>query len=165
MRHTKIIATAGPASDSDEVLDAMIDAGADIIRLNFSHGTHESHRTTYTRVRQAAIRARRQVAILQDLGGPKIRTGRLEAGRPLQLNRGDRLRIATGDFVGRPGEISTTFAALARGVRPGDRLLLADGAIELRVDATDGDRIDASVVEGGLLGEQKGINAPGIPLP
>jgi pyruvate kinase len=165
MRHTKIIATAGPASDSDDVLDAIIAAGANIIRLNFSHGTHASHAATYERVRRAGCRAGAGVAILQDLGGPKIRTGRLADGRPLQLRAGDRLVIATGDFIGGPGRVSTAFAGLARSAAPGDRLLLADGAIELRVDSTDGRELRTTVVEGGALGEHKGINAPGIPLP
>ena len=165
MRHTKIIATVGPASDSDAMLDALIAAGTDIVRLNFSHGTHDSQAETFGRVRRAASRAGRVVAILQDLGGPKIRTGGLEGGRPLQLRPGDKLTIATGDFVGGPGRVSTTFEGLARGVRPGDRLLLADGVIELRVDDADGHEIHTTVVEGGLLGEHKGINAPGVALP
>jgi pyruvate kinase len=165
VRHTKIIATVGPASDSDAALDALIAAGADIMRLNFSHGTHESHGATFKRIREAAARARREVAILQDLGGPKIRTGRLEGGRPLTLEPGDTLRIATGDFVGGPSRVSTTFDGLARSVRPGDCLLLADGYIELRVESTDGREIVTAVVNGGELGEQKGINAPGVPLP
>src|SRR5882762_8592163 len=103
MRHTKIIATVGPACDSDPMLDALIAAGTDIFRLNFSHGTHESQGATFARVRAAGERARRTVAILQDLGGPKIRTGRLKDGRPLHVDAGDTLRIATGDFVGGPG--------------------------------------------------------------
>jgi len=93
MRQTKIIATVGPASDSDEVLDALIAAGTDIVRLNFSHGTHASQGATFARVRAAAQRAGREVAILQDLGGPKIRTGLLEGGRPIRLENGDELRI------------------------------------------------------------------------
>ena len=165
MRHTKIIATVGPASDSDAMLDALIAAGTDIFRLNFSHGTHESQGRSYARVRQAAQRARREVAILQDLSGPKIRTGRLEGGRPISLKVGEPLRISTGDAVGGPGHLSTSFAGLARSVRPGDRLLLADGLVELRVDQTDGGEIQTTVVEGGTLGEHKGINAPGVPLP
>jgi pyruvate kinase len=165
MRHTKIIATVGPASDSPEMLDALIANGTDIFRLNFSHGTHESHAQTYARIRAAARRARRQVAIMQDLGGPKIRTGRLQAGRPVQLNDGDRLTIASGDFPGEASRISTTFEGLARGVHPGDHLLLADGSIELRVDSTDGRDIQTTVLEGGRLGENKGINAPGVALP
>jgi pyruvate kinase len=165
MRHTKIIATVGPASDSDAMLDRLIVAGTDIFRLNFSHGTHDSHAATFARVRAAAGRARRQVAILQDLGGPKIRTGPLEGGRPLKVAVGGRLSIVTGDAVGGPGRLSTTFAGLARSVRPGDRLLLADGRVELRVDATDGTEIQTTVVEGGEIGEHQGINAPGVPLP
>jgi pyruvate kinase len=165
MRHTKIIATVGPASDSDAALDAIIAAGADIIRLNFSHGTHETHRATFARVRAAASRAQREVAILQDLSGPKIRTGALVDHRPLRLAPGDPLRIVTGDAPGEPGRVSTAFAGLAHGVHPGDRLLLADGRIELRVESSDGREIATTVVDGGELGEHKGINAPGIVLP
>jgi pyruvate kinase len=165
MRHTKIVSTLGPASDSDSTIDALIAGGTDVFRLNFSHGTHESHAATLARVRAASARARRQVAVLQDLGGPKIRTGLLEDHRPLQLYAGDRLCIATGDFTGGPGRISTTFAGLAPSVRPGSCLLLADGLLELRVDSTDGSEIQTTVVEGGQLGERKGINAPGVPLP
>lgn len=95
MRHTKIIATVGPASDSDAALDALIAAGVDIFRLNFSHGTHQSHGATIARVRRAAGRARREVAILQDLGGPKIRTGSLEGGRPPHVKPGDTLPLTT----------------------------------------------------------------------
>ena len=165
MRQTKIIATVGPASDSNAVLDELIAAGVDIVRLNFSHGTHDTHAATFARVRSAAKRAKREVAILQDLGGPKIRTGPVEGGRPLQLEPGQVLRIATGEFPGTAGRISTTFAGLAQGVEPGDRLLLSDGTIELRVESTDGTEIVTTVVDGGLLGGHKGINAPGIKLP
>jgi pyruvate kinase len=165
MRHTKIIATVGPASDSDELLDALIAAGTDIVRLNFSHGTHDSQGATFARVRAAAERAGREVAILQDLGGPKIRTGLLEGGRPIRLETGDELRIVTGDGLGRPGLVTTTFEGLARGVQQGDHLLLADGIIELAVLDSDGSLIQTRVVEGGMLGEHKGINAPGVRLP
>src|SRR5437870_1887836 len=112
MRHTKIIATVGPASDSDAMLDRLIAAGTDIFRLNFSHGNHQSHGAAFARVRSAAQRAGREVAILQDLGGPKIRTGSLEGGRPIQVKAGDQLRIATGDFAGSSVRLSTTFAGL-----------------------------------------------------
>ena len=164
MRHTKIISTVGPATDADVMLDALIAAGTDIFRLNFSHGTHETQGATYARVRAAAGRSGREVAVLQDLGGPKIRTGRFTGGGALDLKPGDSLVIATGDFPGGPGRVSTTFEGLARGVHPGDRLLLADGTIELRVDASDGSEITTTVIEGGKLGEHKGINAPGVEL-
>src|SRR6185503_604818 len=119
MRHTKIIATVGPASRSDDMLDALIAAGTDIFRLNFSHGTQQSQGETFARVRAAAARARREVAILQDLAGPKIRTGSTADGRPIAVKAGDSLVIATGDFPGVPGRVSTTFAGLAHSVRPG----------------------------------------------
>ncbi len=165
MRHTKIIATVGPACASDEMLDALIAAGADIFRLNFSHGTEQTQGATFARVRAAAARAKREVAILQDLAGPKIRTGSIAGGKPIAVKSGDRLTIATGDFPGEPGRLSTTFEGLAKSVRPGDRLLLADGFVELRVDDADGREIHTTVVEGGEIGEHKGINAPGVPLP
>ena len=165
MRSTKIIATVGPASDSDAMLDGLIAAGVDIIRLNFSHGTRDTQSATFRRVRRAAARVNREVAILQDLGGPKIRTGSLEGGRALRLRPGDPLRVTSGDAVGSSGRVSTTFAGLATSVSPGDHLLLADGTIELRVDSTDGHDIQTTVIEGGDLGEHKGINAPGVPLP
>jgi pyruvate kinase len=165
MRHTKIIATVGPASDTTETLEALIAAGTDIFRLNFSHGTHETHAATFARVREASRRACCEVAILQDLGGPKIRTGRLAGGKAITLVPGESVTISTGDGVGGPGRLFTTFAGLAKSVRPADRLLLADGRVELRVDSSDGTEIQATVVEGGEIGEHKGINAPGISLP
>jgi len=164
MRRTKIIATVGPACDNEGTIAALIASGVDIFRLNYSHGTRESQAQTFHRVRRAAAVAGRQAAILQDLGGPKIRTGTLEGGTPVQLEAGEPLLIATGTAPGRPGRISTAFEGLARAVKPGDRLLLADGFIELRVESTDGVEIQTTVVQGGTLGEHKGINAPGVPL-
>jgi pyruvate kinase len=164
MRHTKIIATIGPASDSDDMLDALIAGGADIFRLNFSHGTHESQAAAFARIRAACARAGREVAVLQDLSGPKIRTGTLADHKPIHVTRGDRLTIATGDFAGGPGRLSTTFAPLAASVKPGARLLLADGLVELRVESSDGREVVTTVVDGGDVGEHKGINAPGVDL-
>jgi pyruvate kinase len=164
MRRTKIIATVGPACDNEGTIAALIASGVDIFRLNYSHGTRESQAQTFQRVRRAAAVAGRQAAILQDLGGPKIRTGTLEGGTPVRLEAGTPLRIVTGTAPGRPGRISTAFEGLARAVKPGDRLLLADGFIELRVESTDGVEVQTTVVQGGTLGEHKGINAPGVPL-
>jgi len=164
MRQTKIIATLGPATSTDEAIAALIAAGVDIFRLNFSHGTHEGHAAVVARVRRAEAAAGRPVALLQDLGGPKIRTGLLRDG-VLELTVGEALQIVAGDFVGERGRISTTYADLARSVRPGDLLLLDDGHIQLRVEQTDGHTLDTVVVFGGRLGEHKGINAPGTPLP
>ena len=165
MRHTKIVATLGPATEDDVALDALLAAGVDVVRLNFSHGTHETHRLTYDRARAAAQRVGRHVAIMQDLSGPKIRTGLLEGGQPLDLRDGDALVVATGDFIGGVGRVSTTYAELARSVHAGDRLLLDDGRIELAVEGSDGVAITTRVVNGGRLAEHKGINAPSVALP
>jgi pyruvate kinase len=165
VRRTKIIATLGPASVAPRVLDALIEAGVDVIRLNFSHGTHESHASAFRGVREAAARCGRHVAILQDLSGPKIRTGRLEGGNPIELREGDDLRIAAGDGVGGRGRIFTPYAELIASAKPGDRLLLDDGKIELRVTGRSEGVLTTTVVNGGTLGEKKGINAPGVRLP
>ena len=165
MRQTKIIATVGPASESDEVIRALVGAGVDVFRLNFSHGTHASHGAAVNRIRNAAAAAGRPVAVLQDLSGPKIRTGRLAGGRPLNLVAGGGVVIEVGDFAGEPGRISTTYADLPKVVRPGDTLLLDDGRIQLKVETTTDRVIHATVVDGGELGERKGINAPGVEFP
>ena len=164
MRRTKIVATLGPATSSPEAIAELIAAGVDVVRLNFSHGTHEGHRVVYERVRAAAARANRVIAIMQDLSGPKIRTSALEGGGPLQLVPGDELQIAAGDGMGTKGRIFTPYAELVHSARPGDRLLLDDGRIELRVTAA-GAQLTTVVVSGGPLGEKKGINAPGVALP
>ena len=165
MRHTKIVATLGPAISAPDVLDALIAAGVDVFRLNFSHGTHESQGEMFHAVRAAAARARRHVGILQDLGGPKIRTGRLQGGEAIALAHGDELRLAAGDDVGGPGLIFTPYAELIASAKPGDRLLLDDGKIELRVKERDAEALVTVVVHGGPLGENKGINTPGVKLP
>jgi pyruvate kinase len=165
VRHTKIVATIGPATNSEAAIRDLLAAGVDVFRLNFSHGTHEGHGEVIKRIRQAADQFGRCVAILQDLSGPKIRTGKLTGGAPIQLNPGDELRIAVGDFLGGPGRVSTSYADLPKAVRKGDPLLLDDGRLELRVEDNDGTELRTTVVEGGLLGEHKGINAPGVTLP
>ena len=164
MRHTRIVATLGPATSTPEMLDALIAAGVDVIRLNFSHGSHESHRETIAQVRAAEGRAGRPIAILQDLAGPKIRTGRLASGT-IALEKGARLTISTGEGIGGPGEVFTTYAPLAASVVAGQQLLLDDGRIVLHVESTDGTRIETTVVHGTQLGENKGITAPGVALP
>ena len=164
VRHTKIIATVGPASSEPAVLDALVAAGVDIIRLNFSHGTQSDHAGRFHQVREAAKRADRHVAILQDLSGPKIRTGRLEGGKAITLRVGDSLVIAIGDEVGRTGRISTTYGELALRVSKGDHLLIDDGKIDLVVESASATEIQTRVADGGELGEHKGINAPHVPL-
>ena len=165
MRHTKIIATVGPASASREMLGALVEAGVDVFRLNFSHGTHASHAECFARIRDITSTAGRPVGILQDLSGPKIRTGPLAGDRPLPLKVGDALVLAAGNAPSQPGRIFTPYAELVRSAKPGDRLLLDDGRIELRVVASSAAGLDLVVVHGGDLGAHKGINAPGVALP
>jgi pyruvate kinase len=155
----------GPASSSPEAIAALIAAGVDVFRLNFSHGTHESHAAVFRRIRDAAAHAGWHVGIMQDLSGPKIRTGPLAGGAPVPLGPGDELRIAPGDAPSRPGVIYTPYAELIRSARAGDRLLLDDGRIELGVTGAGPDHLTAVVVNGGVLGAHKGINAPGVALP
>jgi pyruvate kinase len=165
MRHTKIVATVGPASDTPEVLEQLLAAGVDVFRLNFSHGSPESHARTYEQIRAASKAAGRQVGIMQDLSGPKIRTGPLEGGSALTLRQGEELRIGTGDLPGRPGHVFTPYAELVEAAAAGDRLLLDDGRIELRVTGKEAGALVTVVVNGGPLGSKKGINAPGVALP
>jgi pyruvate kinase len=165
VRHTKIIATIGPSSDDEAVLRQLIAAGVDVFRLNFAHGTHESHRESLDRIRRASAAEGRVVGVLADLSGPKLRTGPLVGGTPIMLKTGDELAIATGEFEGDAHRVSTPYADLARYVRPGDSLLLDDGRIQLNVIGTDGTEMRVRVVDGGTLGERKGISAPGVPLP
>lgn len=165
MRHTKIVATLGPASSSPPVVDALVGAGVDVFRLNFSHGTQTGHAAMFHLLREAARRAGRHVAVLQDLSGPKIRTGLLEGHAPLALEEGAPLTVAIADEPGRPGRVTTAYAPLAAAVKRDDRLLLDDGRIELRVVSATPAAIETEVVAGGPLGEHKGINAPGVPLP
>jgi pyruvate kinase len=164
MRHTKIVATVGPASSTPDLLRQLLLAGVDVFRLNFSHGNHDSHARTYRAIRDAASALGRIVGVMQDLSGPKIRTGPLE-GEPLDLVAGAELRIAAGGGPGRPGRICTPYAPLVESAKPGDRLLLDDGRIELRVTGAAAGEIVTTVVNGGLLGPNKGINAPGVALP
>jgi pyruvate kinase len=164
VRHTKIVATLGPASREPQVLDALIASGVDIFRLNFSHGTQSDHAALFHEVREAARRADRHVAVLQDLSGPKIRTGRLEGGRPISLKKGDPLTVAIGDEAGRTGRVFTTYGELALKVAKGDHLLLDDGKVELLVESASASEIQTRVIDGGELGEHKGINAPKVPL-
>jgi pyruvate kinase len=165
MRRTKIIATVGPASSTPAALEALVAAGVDVFRLNFSHGSLESHREVYRKIRDAAVRVGRHVSVMQDLSGPKIRTGPLAGGGPLALAEGQELRIAAGDEPGRDGRIFTPYGELIRSAQPGDRLLLDDGRIELRVVERTADELRTVVVTGGPLGAHKGINAPGVALP
>ena len=162
MRRTRILATLGPASSDPAIIRELLDAGADAFRLNFSHGTVADHATMCRRVREAAAAAGREVAVLQDLSGPKIRIGPLE--RPIPLTEGQTLVIEHGDFTGGPGRVSCAFDALFTSVQAGHRLLVDDGHLELEVTAVAPGKLTTKIVIGGALGAHKGINVPGVPL-
>ncbi|HSM91408.1 MAG TPA: pyruvate kinase [Anaeromyxobacteraceae bacterium] len=166
MRRAKIVATIGPACQDADTLEKFLTVGMDVARLNFSHGTHADHADVIARIRNASRHQRRAVAILQDLQGPKIRTGKLKAGREgVRLVPGAALTITVKeDVLGDSSLVSTTYPHLAEDVRPGDRILMDDGLLELRVVETDGVQVQTEVVEGGLLGESKGINLPGVKI-
>jgi len=162
MRYTKIVCTLGPASNTEDKLAALIEAGMNVARLNFSHGTHEEHAATLGRVRRVSNRLGKPVAILQDLQGPKIRTGTLAGGEAVELQENAEFTITAREIVGNAHEVSTTYTGLPDDVRPGSRLLLDDGLMELRVEKVDGPDVHTRVVHGGILKEHKGINLPGV---
>ncbi len=162
MRRTKIVATLGPATSTPERIAGLIRAGMNVARLNFSHGTHAEHAARIAMVRRAAAEAGRHVAILQDLQGPKIRTGPLANGQPVELVAGQRFVITTEPIIGDANRVSTTYRALPLDVRPRDRILLSDGLIELVVTGRTDTEVETEVVHGGRLREHQGINLPGV---
>ena len=163
-RSAKIVCTLGPASSSREMILRLARAGMDVARLNFSHGTHEDHARLIKRVRDASARLSKPIGILADLQGPKIRTGALQDKKPVQLVAGQTFTISIRDIDGTSAGVSTTYKRMPREVSKGDRILLGDGLIELRVLSTTSTTVQTKVVNGGLLGEHKGINLPGVKL-
>jgi pyruvate kinase len=163
-RHSKIVCTIGPATRNPRMIRKLLLAGMDVARLNFSHGSHESHAETVAMLRAAAGEFKRPLAILADLQGPKIRTGSLAGGGTVMLRTGQTFTITTAKILGDSTRVNTTFTALPREVKGGDRILLSDGLIELRVEKVQGREVVCRVVNGGSLGENKGINLPGVKL-
>src|SRR6202162_3434817 len=163
-RHSKIVCTIGPASCSPRIIDRLLRAGMDVARLNFSHGSHANHAESISMLRAAATRIHKPIAILADLQGPKIRTGPLAGGAPVILRSGQKFVITTARVFGDSTRVSTVFRPLPREVHRGDRILLSDGLIELRVLKVRGPEVICELVNGGALGEHKGINLPGIKL-
>jgi pyruvate kinase len=161
-RRTKIVATIGPASRSPERLAALLGAGVDVVRLNFSHGTQADAAQAIANVRAASAAIGRPIAILQDLQGPKIRTGRLTDDQPIELQVGHAFTITIDDITGTPHRVATTYAGLPRDVNQGDRILLADGAFELRVTGKNETEVFTEVIRGGQLRPSQGINLPGV---
>jgi pyruvate kinase len=163
-RRAKIVCTLGPVSSSYKTIDKLVHAGMDVARLNYSHGTHEDRARMVAAVRRASARYEKPVGVLADLQGPKIRTGVLEQGKPVRLRFGQRFIITTRNIVGTEEGVSTTFRALPGSVRKGDRILLCDGDIALRVLSTRAPDVITQVENGGELGQHQGINLPGIKL-
>jgi pyruvate kinase len=163
-RRAKIVATLGPACSTPEVFRNLVRAGLDVARLNFSHGSHEQKGELIRMVRRVSTEERKPICILADLQGPKIRTGKLKGHKPVQLEEGGRLTITPQEIEGTAAKVGTTFKTLAENLERGSRILLSDGLIELRVDRIDGVDVVCEIVNGGTLGENKGINLPGIPV-
>ena len=164
MRRTKIVATVGPASRDRSVLERLIRAGVNVVRLNFSHGEHAQHLQVIDAAREIAASLGRSVAVLQDLSGPKIRTGRVK-DTLIELQDGARIVITTDETIeGSPARISTTYDPLPRDVKRGDRILLDDGNLELEVASVAGEEVTATVLHGGPLKSNKGMNLPGVKL-
>src|ERR1700748_3694828 len=163
-RRAKIVATLGPSCNTEVVFLELVRAGLDVARLNFSHGTHAEKLKLIEMVRKVSAEEGKPLCILGDLQGPKIRTGRLKNRIPVQLKAGQRLTITPRDVAGTASLIGTTFPTLAENLEPGARILLSDGLIELYVIAVHGLDTECEVANGGMLGEHKGINLPGIPV-
>ncbi len=160
---TKIVATLGPASDAPEMLERLIRAGMNIARLNFSHGDFGGHADRIARIRAAAKAVGRRVAILADLPGPKMRLGKIDP-EPILLSPGDPFTLTADDIVGDSRRVSMSFAPLPRVVKPGNRLFLNDGLVQLTVARVAGNDVHCTVAVGGELRSRKGLNLPGIDL-
>ena len=165
VRKAKILATLGPASREPGVIDSLILAGANGVRINMSHGTHEEKTEDIKKARAAAAKLNRPLAVLVDLSGPKIRTRQLKDGKAVMLQAGEQFTLTTRDIIGDDRQVATNYPDLAHVVEPGTRLLLDDGAIALVVESTTKTDVVCRIINGGRLGERKGINLPGVSLP
>nr|WP_296070611.1 pyruvate kinase [uncultured Actinoplanes sp.] len=160
-RRVKIVCTMGPATASPERMLGLVEAGMDVARLNFSHGSHEDHQKVYDLVRSSADQAGRAVAVLADLQGPKIRLGKFANG-PHVWNTGDLVTITGDDILGTPDRVSCTYTRLPQEVKVGDRLLIDDGKVAVEVAAVEGNDIRCLVIEGGPVSNNKGVSLPNV---
>jgi pyruvate kinase len=160
---TKLVCTIGPASDSPEILEKMIFAGMNVVRLNFSHGDFSSHKETIRKIRAASEATGNRVAIMADFPGPKMRIGEL-AEEPIELKSGEAFTLTTEDVVGDIHRVSVSFPGLPCAVSPGNKLFLNDGYIQLEVQRVDANDVHCQVLVGGKLRSRKGLNLPGIDL-
>jgi pyruvate kinase len=163
MKRTTIVATLGPASSKLSMVEKLVSAGADVFRLNFSHGEKEAHESVVKNIRTVEKRTGRPIGILMDLQGPKIRVGEMPAGGVV-VQRRRELTISTRHFVGNETMVSTTYRNLPKDVKPGDTILIDDGNIELKVLGVRGEDVRCRVESGGKIVSHKGINLPGVPV-
>lgn len=161
MRKTKIICTLGPATRSKKIVSDLVKAGMNVVRLNFSHGSHDDHSKMIQMVREVSADLHQPIPILQDLQGPKLRVGKMKNGA-IELNKGQAIAISTEDVIGDQHLISTTYPHLSHDVQIGDRILLDDGLIQLKVMARQANNVTCRVIEGGVLSDHKGMNLPGV---
>ena len=161
-RRAKIVATLGPASNTEPVFRNLIRAGVDVVRLNFSHGSHEEKLALIQMIRKVSSEEHKPLCILGDLQGPKIRTSKLKDHQSVLLKAGQRITITPREVPGTASLVGTTFKTLAENVEQGSRILLSDGLIELRVHEVERGDVVCEIINGGMLGEHKGINLPGI---
>ncbi|MGM0418293.1 MAG: pyruvate kinase [Thermodesulfobacteriota bacterium] len=163
MKKTKIVCTIGPASNNSDTIKKLINAGMNVSRLNFSHGTHEDHKSTFDKIRKISREENSPCAILQDLSGPKIRTGKVE-GEGIKLIKGEKLTLTTEDITGKGSRVSVNYKNLPQDVNKNDRILVADGLMELEIEEISGTEISCRIITGGVLTSNKGINLPGTSL-
>ena len=161
MQKTKIVCTLGPATNSEEVITRLIKAGMNVVRLNFSHGTHDDHQKMIAAIRKVSARLGTPIPILQDLQGPKLRIGKIKDGS-VELKKGNVITITTKGVVGDENVISTDYPYLSKDVNPGDSILLDDGLIQLKVKEKQAGKVLCQIMEGGFLSDHKGINLPGV---
>ena len=160
-RRAKIVCTIGPATATPERLKALVEAGMDVARLNFSHGSHEDHRRTYGMVRRVAEESGRAIGVLADLQGPKIRLGRF-ADKQVEWRTGDTVTITSEPVLGTAERVSCTYEKLPDEVKPGDRLLIDDGKVAVEVVGVEGTEVRVLVVEGGVVSDHKGVSLPNV---
>src|SRR5210317_1519721 len=160
---TKLVCTIGPASDSPAMLERIIKAGMNVARLNFSHGDFASHKETIEKIRAASEATGRRVTIMADLPGPKMRIGEI-AEEPIELAPDDSFTLTTEEIVGDARRVSVSFSPLPKAVKPGDKLFINDGYVEIDVTRIDGSDVHCKVFVGGKLRSRKGLNLPGIDL-
>ena len=160
MKKTKIVCTVGPASNNRETLKRMIESGMDVMRLNFSHGSHEEHKKNIDLMKELRRETGRHIGIMLDTKGPEIRTGEIE--KPVMLEQGQSFFLTDREIIGNKEGCSVTYKALSKDVSVGSRIMIDDGLIELKVEAIEGGDIKCIVVNSGMISSKKGINLPGV---